>query len=306
MGILERFMDRVQALALDGVSSPHSRRAYAKALADFFAWYREAAPGGFHKAAVQGYRVELERRGLAPATITLRISAIRKLALEAADNGLLAPEIAAGIARVKGPRRLGVRAGNWLSLDQAEQLLQAPDPSTPKGLRDRALLGVLLGCGLRRNEAAVLSFDHLQQRNGRWVIVDLEGKHGRIRSIPMPGWAKVAINAWAAAAGLHTNRVFRAVRKSGRVSTDTLTAQAIFETVVEYAASLGLRITPHDLRRTFAHLAHRGRAPLEQIQFSLGHASILTTERYLGIKQDLTHAPCDCLGISMPPNVRGM
>ena len=123
------------------------------------------------------------------------------------------------------------------------------------------LLGLLLGCGLRRGELAGLVFDDVAQREDRWAIVDLVGKHGRVGAGP-------------------------------------LTPQAVFEAVVSYGARAGLgEITPHDLRRTFAKLAHLGRAPLEQIQISLGHASIQTTERYLGLRQNLHDAPCDRLGI---------
>ena len=76
-----------------------------------------------------------------------------------------------------------------------------------------------------------------------------------------------------------------------------MTSQAVFDVVAEYAKPLGIDVKPHDLRRTFAQLAHKGDAPLEQIQLSLGHASVQTTERYLGVKQDLTSAPCDVLGL---------
>jgi integrase len=82
--------------------------------------------------------------------------AVRKLAVEAADNGLLAPELATGITRVKGVASKGVRLGNWLTVQQAQKFLNAPDVATPKGMRDRAILAVLLGCGLRRSEAAAL------------------------------------------------------------------------------------------------------------------------------------------------------
>jgi site-specific recombinase XerD len=119
----------------------------------------------------------------------VRITAVRKLAVEAADNGLLGPELAAGITRVKGVASKGVRLGNWLSIRQAQTLLNAPDVTTTKGLRDRAILAVLLGCGLRRSEVAALTVGHLQQRDGRWCIVDLVGKHGRVRTIPVPTFA---------------------------------------------------------------------------------------------------------------------
>jgi integrase/recombinase XerD len=78
---------------------------------------------------------------------------------------LLSPEVAAAVARVKGAKRHGVRAGNWLTLDQAERLLGLPDAETNKGERDRALLVLLVGCGLRRQELAGLRIEDLQQRD---------------------------------------------------------------------------------------------------------------------------------------------
>ena len=217
---------------------------------------------------------------------------------KAAANGGLSPLAAAGIRGVPGARRSGVRTGNWLTLQQAQQLLAAPDPETTKGLRDRVLLGLLVGCGLRRGELAGLSFQDVAQREGRWAIVDLVGKHGRVRTVPMPSWARTALDAWASAAGISSGAVLRRVSKGGRVGAGAITPQGVFEAVVSYARKAGLgKITPHDLRRTFAKLAHLGRAPLEQIQISLGHASIQTTERYLGLKQNLHDAPCDRLGL---------
>src|SRR5947209_6862202 len=138
--------DDLITLVLDSVSSHHSRRAYRKALEDFLVWCGDAGVRAFNKASVQKYKAELERLGFAPATIGQRLSAIRKLATEAADNALLAPEIAAGITRVKGPRREGVRIGKWLSHDQAENLLSQPSAVRIKGLRDSAILAGT-GCG---------------------------------------------------------------------------------------------------------------------------------------------------------------
>ena len=285
-------------LVLDGLASEHSRRAYRRALGEFFTWYPSNASGeGFTRATVQRYRSHLADRKLSAASINLALAALRKLATEAASNELLSPEAAAAILRVSGARRTGVRTGNWLTLPQAQQLLAAPDPATRKGLRDRVLLGLLVGSGLRRGELASLGFDAIAQREGRWAIVDLVGKHGRVRTVPMPSWAKAALDGWAAAAGIDSGSVLRRVSKGGRVGPGPLGAQSIFETVAGYGLRIGVRITPHDLRRTFAKLAHQGRAPLEQIQISLGHASIQTTERYLGLAQNLHDAPCDRLGL---------
>ncbi len=169
----------MKALVLDSVSSPITKRVYNLGLDEFFAWYSEEPRAGLTKATVSAWRVALEARGLGSVSINGRITAVRKLAVEAADNGLLAPELAAGISRVKGAKSKGVRVGNWLSVRQAQALLNAPDVTTKKGLRDRAMLAVLHGCGLRRSEVAALTLKHIQQRDSRWCIVDLVGKHGQ-------------------------------------------------------------------------------------------------------------------------------
>jgi len=282
----------------DSVSSPSTKRNYRRALLDFFAWYQETRPRGFTKATVQRYAAELREKGLSAANINQRLSAIRKLAAEATDNGALAPQVAAGIARVRGVRQEGRRTGNWLTREEAEALLEAPPRDTLAGLRDRALLGVFLGCGLRRRELADLTFAHLQQRDGRWVIVDLVGKRGKVRSVPMPSWCKALIDRWARAAGLREGYVFRPVNKGDRLAGESMTPQAIYQRVRGYVEELGMEdVRPHDLRRTYAKLAHKGGAALEQIQLSLGHSSVQTTERYLGVEQDLIDAPCDRLGL---------
>jgi len=118
--------------------------------------------------------------------------------------------------RVKGPKNVGVRLGNWLTTDQARALWQVPDPNTLKGKRDRALLGLLLGCGLRRREAAELDIAHLQRRDDHWAIVDLVGKARHVRTVPVPDWVKSAIDSWLESAGLSEGRVFRCVCRGGQ------------------------------------------------------------------------------------------
>ena len=132
------------------------------------------------------------------------------------------------------------------------------------------------------------------------MIVDLIGKGGRVRTIPMPNWAKKAIDLLAETAGITSGVIFRAINKAGRITGENITAKGVFEVVQTFGDKIGVpNLAPHDLRRTFAKLAHKGRAALEQIQLSLGHASITTTERYLGVRQDLSDAPCDHLGLTV-------
>lgn len=292
-------LSSIIALVCNGVSSPHSKRAYERGIADFLCWCRSSGAADFTKATVQEYRSALESRAWSASTINVNICAIRKLATELADNGALPQDVAAAIGKVKGAKRKGVRIGNWLSASQAEDLLQLPDAGSLKGKRDRALLGVLLGAGLRRSEAAGLTFTHIQLRDGRWVIADVVGKHGRIRSIPVPGWVKVSMDRWSEAAHLNDAHIFRPINKAGRITGDALSPQSIYHIVRQYSAQGGLNCAPHDLRRSFAKLARKGHAAIEQIQISLGHGSVTTTELYLGVRQDLIDAPCDHLGLHL-------
>src|SRR3977135_4471039 len=134
---------RLKALVLDSVSSPITRRVYNLGLDEFIAWFGQEPRSGFNKATVSAWRGSLEARGRGSISINVRITAVRKLAVEAADNGLLAPELAAGICRIKGVNSKGVRVGNWLSIRQAQTLLNTRDVSTSKGPRARAMLAVL-------------------------------------------------------------------------------------------------------------------------------------------------------------------
>src|SRR5262249_21481973 len=147
---------------LDSLDSAHSRRAYERHLREFIAWHQSGIQTTLSKTTVQRYAAELRESGLSAATINQRLSAIRKLAAEACDNGALDSQIASGIKSIKGVRQEGTRTGNWLQKQQAQQLLDAADINTLKGLRDRAILALLLGCGLRRAEAANLTFAHIQ------------------------------------------------------------------------------------------------------------------------------------------------
>jgi site-specific recombinase XerD len=100
----------------------------------------------------------------------------------------------AGIRRVKGVKKLGIRLGNWLTAEQGHALWQASDCQRLKGKHDRALLALLLACGLRRHEAVALTFDHLQQCEEHCAIVDLIGKGGHVRTVPVPDWVRSQLN----------------------------------------------------------------------------------------------------------------
>src|ERR1700691_2107565 len=147
-------LEHANAAVLNSLTSLDAQRGYRHAIDEFVDWYCSEPRLALNRIVVLRYRSHLESRQLAPGTINLRLGAVRRLAYEAADCGLLSADLAAGIRRVKGVEKLGVRLGNWLTAEQGITLWQAPDRERLKGKRDRALVSVLLACGLRRHELA--------------------------------------------------------------------------------------------------------------------------------------------------------
>lgn len=256
----------------------------------------------FSKTVVVRYRMHLESRHLAPGTVNLRLGAVRRLAYEAADCGLLERRLGSRHQARQGREEVGVRLGNWLTADQGAVLWQTPDKETLKGKRDRALLSLLLACGLRRHEVAELTADHLQQREGHWAIVDLSGKGGHVRTVPVPDWVYSELGAWMEAARIKTGKVFRRVNNAGKAWGVGVTEKLAWHVVKEFARKMGVsNLAPHDLRRTCARLCRAAGGELEQIQFLLGHMSVQTTERYLGCTQRIASAVNDKIGIEPTP-----
>src|SRR6201988_4758147 len=157
-------LDHSKTAVLNTLSSPDSQRAYRFAIEDFVGWYCSEPRLAFNKTVVLRYRLQLEARRLSPSTINQRLAAVRRLAYEAADSGMLSPELAAGIRQVKGAKQLGARAGNWLTQDQARLLLEKGDGDDLRSPRDLAMISVLVGCGLRRAELSALTVEDLQIR----------------------------------------------------------------------------------------------------------------------------------------------
>ena len=131
-------------------ASPASRRVYEYAIDQFIAWYCSEPRLAFNRIVVVRYRMHLESRGLAANTINQQLAAVRRLAHEAADSGLLSPELAAGISRVKGVKQLGFRSSNWLSAEQSSEILNHACGDSMRAKRDCAMLSMLFGCGFRR------------------------------------------------------------------------------------------------------------------------------------------------------------
>src|SRR3974390_1254219 len=117
-------LDHCKRAVLNSLGSPASRRVYEFAIDQFIAWYCSEPRLAFNRIVVMRYRIYLESRHLAPNTINQQLAAVRHLAHEAADSGLLSPELSAGISRVRGVKQLGFRSGNWLSADECSAVLR--------------------------------------------------------------------------------------------------------------------------------------------------------------------------------------
>jgi site-specific recombinase XerD len=292
-------LDHCKLAVLNSLGSPASRRVYEYAIDQFIAWYCSEPRLAFNRIVVVRYRMHLESRGLAANTINQQLAAVRRLAHEAADSGLLSPELAAGISRVKGVKQLGFRSGNWLSAEQSSEVLKQARGDSMRAKRDYAMLAMLFGCGFRRSELVGLELDEIQMRQGHWAAVDLIGKGGHIRTVPIPEWVKSALDQWTVAASVTEGRIFRAVARAGKVWGKGISQNVVWYVVNTCCERAGFEhVAPHDLRRTCAKLCHTSGGELEQIQFLLGHASVQTTERYLGCKQNLGHPVNDLFDLA--------
>jgi integrase len=187
-----------------------------------------------------------------------------------------------------------------LSGDQAQDLLNSIPQSTLRGRRDAAMIGPLLGCGLRRSEAVALRLDQIQLREGHWVVADLYGKSGRLRTVPIPGWCKTLIDRWLRTSEVTEGLAFRRIWRNKTELSREVAPDVVWTAVKRYAKQIGVdHLAPHDLRRSCARLCHSAGGELEQIQSLLGHASVQTTERYIGCRQKFKDAVNDRFQISL-------
>ena len=140
----------------------------------------------------------------------------------------------------------------------------------------------MLGVGLRRSELASLRWDQLVQQDGIWLIADISSK-GRTRSVPvLPSLVRILRRLQTKLGEPAGEMVLVSIRKDGSLAGNGLSSGAIREIVKRRAAAVGLEVTPHDLRRTFARFAWLGGMSLPDLAKLLGHSSVKTTEKYIG------------------------
>ena len=266
--------------------NPRTRRAYQGDIEDFCAFLGLDAPDQFRavtRAHVLAWRSQLEQRGLSGATIRRKLAALASLF----DHLLDANAVAGGnpVHGVKRPK-IETNEGKTPALGdhQAKALLEAPDPTTLQGLRDRAVLAVLLYHGLRREEAARLYVQDMQERRGIKHL-RIHGKGRKLRYLPMHPVALERIHAYLEVSGHHLERgeapLFVPLR--GKSTGSGLSADGIYALVGRYAKAAGIEVAGlgvHGLRATAATNALEHEADIAKVQLWLGHANISTTKIY--------------------------
>jgi integrase/recombinase XerD len=274
-------------LAVERGSSPNTLVAYRKDLTDYVTFLEGRgirAPSAVSRDDVTEWLVCLRASGLAPATVQRKVSAVKSFHRFLVREGITENH---PTARLPMPKKT-TRLPDVISVDEVDRLLSQPFADGAVGLRDRALLEVLYGCGLRASETVGLDLGSVNLEDG---FVRVFGKGSKERLVPVAGAAHHALDAY-----LRCGRPY--LRSRGRLAAESaavflnarggrLSRQALFRLVRAYGAHVGVSLHPHTLRHSFATHMLQGGADLRALQEMLGHSDISTTQIYTHV--DLAH-----------------
>lgn len=258
---------------------PLSQQKYGQTVRDFLTYCADH-PGNI-AATFSAYLGNLREKGLAASTINGKRVAIRRFCEWAARVGYISQQDFLNVKDVKSIHTSGSRRGSWLTKEQLKCMLEAPDRTTSIGKRDRVILGLLIGCGMRREEITNLKWNQLVQQGNVWILENVERKHGRTQeAIVVPAYVKEILDEYATEKKPDAY-ILVSYDRHGHVR-ESLTPQTVWNTVKKYAAGCGFEnISPHDIRRSFARNSVDSGLDLAQVQLALGHESITTTQRYV-------------------------
>lgn len=266
------------------IDNPQTRRAYQNDVEEFMAFAGIEDPQAFRqvgRAHILAWRRELEQRALAGATIRRKLSALSSLFDALCEVDAVPGNPVDGVKRPKVSSQEGSTPA--IGDHQARMLLTAPDSSTLKGMRDRAMLATLLYHGLRRAELCGLHLGDVQERRGVRHLRVL-GKGSKIRYVPLHPAAAGALAAYLDAAGHGDNKaaaLFQSVSNNARGRP--ITEDGVYKMLANYAGKVGIDVEgfgPHALRATAITNALEHDADLEKVQDWVGHANIATTRMY--------------------------
>jgi integrase/recombinase XerD len=279
-GLPDPIVEFLQLLETERGASRHTVAAYRRDLTDFLAFLgrRGRALAGARTRDVVAWLEELTDRGLRAATVARRLSALRGLARHLVRQGLLAEDPTEVVERPRPSRPLP----KTLPVERAAALVESPDTTTPRGVRDRALLEVLYATGMRASECLGLRLEDVNLTAG---YVLCTGKGRRQRLVPLGAEAARWIERYLREARPRDVRR----RDSGRLFVNPrgapLSRQSLWAIVRRAGARAGLgrRVSPHVLRHSFASHLLEGGADLRAVQAMLGHADIGTTQIYTSL-----------------------
>lgn len=284
---LDRYLRHLESVR--GLS-PHTIRNYRTDLAQFLRWLAaaEVPLAGLARAHYRRWLAELQRSGVADASIRRRASTVKSFIRRLRITG----ELPADPLRLASVPRGARRLPKPLSREQIEALLQAPDPETPAGIRDRAVIETLYSCGIRISELAGMRLADYQPDSRGFIV---RGKGGRERAVLLGAPAERALRAWLrdGRPAMATDRSADALwlnQRGGRLGV-----RAVQLALKRHAAAAGLPpdIHPHLLRHSFATHMLDGGANLRVVQELLGHASVSTTQLYTHVTESGKRAAID-------------
>jgi integrase len=283
--------NRIMAHMLNLVDSTLTQESYKASVTEFLVWagqQRYETPAE-HVAAYRHYLAEEQ----SPSTVNRKLTSIRRFFEAAADLGYVSLPTLASVKRIKNVHQAGQKTQRWLTLEEAQTLLDAPPITSSIGLRDRAILAVLLGTALRVSELVNLTWGNVQQEvEGRWIFQNISRKRGRIQSVPVPAWVMERIFDYSDPLPEHEH-VFTNITLNGEFG-DQLSENGVRHILKKYDEEL----TPHVCRRTWASLAENGGASLSAISSVLGHANIATTDKYLAKLKPIDNDAINRTGLS--------
>ncbi len=300
-------------VAMAGLSV-HTQRAYRRWIGRYLSDYNKLDSPRFDfnalninlvasslgTAPLKAWLGHLKAQRLGKQSLTQAKAAIVWIAQFMADLGRVDYSVPAGLSKVKAPRaETGQRSGTWLTQEEIKTLLRAlrqVESNNPAILaRNTAIIVLMVTCGLRRDEISTAAWSDLGVQGGNHIL-RVHGKGEKMRIVKLPDMAIQAIDGWRLHhPNPHGDRsVFTRIWKGGRVTTDGITDRAIWLVVQQAAQAAGLpRVSPHDLRRSFARGAYEAGVSFELIRQALGHSNIATTERYVNSVLELDRAATD-------------
>lgn len=273
--------DYLVHLSVERGASKNTLSAYGRDLAGYIEHLSErnvSSPDDVVRDDIMSFVASLRKRGLAPATVQRKVAAVKGFHRFLVRDGVMESSPAADFAMPKVPKSLP----DVLSIEDVSRLLDQPFGEEPAGIRDRALLEVLYGCGLRASELVGLDVSDVDMSRG---LVRVFGKGGKERVAPVAGAAAEAVSEYLERARPH----LRPKRSRTRADPSALfvnsrgqrlSRKSVFEIVKRYGRLVGLEIHPHTLRHSFATHLLEGGADLRSLQEMLGHSDISTTQIY--------------------------